>query len=342
MSNWLDRGVGFAVPLLIALLVSAVVLLAIGENPLNTFSLMLTEGFGSTRRIASTLSAATPLLFTAVGTAICFRAGVFNVGVDGAFLIGGLAAVVAGFSLPAEFGWMLIPICLTIGAIFGAAWLFIPGWLLARLEVDEVVSTLMLNFIAVAITGYLVNGPFLSRQSGNNVTPPVHETAELSRLMPPATLHSGFLLALAVLIAYAFWTRRTPTGLEGAWVGLNRRFSRVVGVSVQRTIILSMVLSGIIGGLGGAAHGLGQLHRFTDGFSAGYGFTGMAVALLAHNSTLGMLFGAILFGALASAGTTIQLFSDIPLDLVNIIQGIVMIFAVIELGRITIRRRVKA
>lgn len=341
MSNWLERGLGFAVPLLIALLVSAVVLLLIGENPLDTFALMLTEGFGSPRRFASTLSAATPLLFTAVGTAICFRAGVFNVGVDGAFLIGGLAAVVAGFSLPAGLGWALVPICLMIAALFGAGWLFIPGWLLAKLEVDEVVSTLMLNFIAVAITGYLVNGPFLSQQSGNNVTPPVHEAAELSRLMPPATLHSGFLIALAVLVAYAFWTRRTSAGLEGAWVGLNRRFSRVVGVSVPRTIILAMVLSGVVGGLGGAAHGLGQLHRFTDGFSAGYGFTGMAVALLARNSPVGMLIGAILFGALASAGTTIQLFSDIPLDLVNIIQGIVMIFAVIELSRLTIRRRVK-
>ncbi|MEM5474658.1 ABC transporter permease [Hoeflea sp. AS60] len=341
MTNWLNRGLGFAVPLLIALLVSAVVLLAIGENPLDTFSLMLTEAFGSPRRLASTLSAATPLLFTAIGTAICFRAGVFNVGADGAFLIGGLAAVVAGFSLPAELGWALAPICLAIGAIFGAAWLFIPGWLLAKLEVDEVVSTLMLNFIAAAITGYLVNGPFLSAQSGNNVTPLVHEAAELSRLMPPATLHSGFLIALAILAAYAFWTRRTSAGLEGAWVGLNRRFSRVVGVSVQRTIILAMVLSGVVAGLGGAAHGLGQLHRFTDGFSAGYGFTGMAVALLGRNTPLGMLIGSILFGALASAGTTIQLFSNIPLDLVNIIQGIVMIFAVIELGRITIRRRSK-
>lgn len=342
MTNWLDRGLGFAVPLFIALLVSALVLLVIGENPLDTFSLMLTEGFGSQRRFASTLSAATPLLFTSVATAICFRAGVFNVGVDGAFLVGGLAAVVAGFSLPAGLGWALTPLCLAVGAVFGAAWLFVPGWLLARLEVDEVVSTLMLNFIAAAITGYLVNGPFLSAQSGNNVTPPVHEAAELARLMPPATLHSGFLLALVILVAYAFWTRRTPAGLEGAWVGLNRRFSRVVGVSVQRTIILAMVLSGVIGGLGGAAHGLGQLYRFMDGFSAGYGFTGMAVALLARNSPLGMLVGAVLFGALASAGTTIQLFSDIPLDLVNIIQGIVMIFAVIELSRITIRRRSKA
>lgn len=339
MMNWLERGFGFAVPVLIALVVSALVLLVIGENPIDTFALMATEAFGSPRRFASTLSAATPLLFTAVGTAICFRAGVFNVGVDGAFLVAGLAAVVTGFSLPAGLGWALVPICLAIAGLFGAAWLFVPGWLLAKLDVDEVVSTLMLNFIAIAITGYLVNGPFLSAQSGNNVTPPVHEAAELSRLMPPATLHSGFLIGLGVLVVYAFWVRRTPAGLEGAWVGLNKRFARAVGVSVPRTIILAMVLSGVVAGLGGAAHGLGQLHRFTDGFSAGYGFTGMAVALLGRNTPIGILFGAILFGALASAGTTIQLFSNIPLDLVNIIQGIVMIFAVVELGRITIRRR---
>lgn len=342
MTTWFERGFGFAVPVLIALVVSAVTLLLIGESPLDTFSLMVTEAFGSPRRIASTLSAATPLLFTAIATAVCFRAGVFNVGVDGAFLVAGLGAVVAGFSLPAELGWALIPICLAVAAVLGAAWLFIPGWLLARLEVDEVVSTLMLNFVAVAITGYLVNGPFLSEQSGNNVTPPVHEGAELARLMPPATLHSGFLIGLAVLVAYALWVRRTPAGLEGAWVGQNTRFARAVGVSVPRTIILAMVLSGVIAGLGGAAHGLGQLHRFTDGFSAGYGFTGMAVALLGRNSPIGILLGAVLFGALASAGTTIQLFSNIPLDLVNIIQGIVMIFAVVELGRITIRRRAKA
>jgi len=333
LRDWAERGTGFALPVVVALAVSAVVLLAIGENPVTTFGLILSESFGSARRIASTLSAATPLLFTAVATAVCFRAGVFNVGVEGAFLIGGLAAVVAGFSLPADLGWALVPLCLTIAAAFGAAWLWLPGWLLARLEVDEVVSTLMLNFIAAAITATLVNGIFLSRQSGNNVTPPVHAAAELSRLMPPATLHSGFLIGLAVLAAYAVWTRHTPAGVEGAWVGLNRRFARVVGVSVPRTIITAMLLSGVVAGLGGAAQGLGQLHRFSDGFSAGYGFTGMAVALLGRNRPVGILLGAVLFGALASAGTTIQLFSDIPLDLVNIIQGIVMIFAVVELGR---------
>ena len=125
--------------------------------------------------------------------------------------------------------------------------------------------------------------------------------------MPPSTLHSGFLLGLACVFAYALWSSWTPAGFEAKLVGLNKRFARAVGISIPSTIIVVMVISGLVAGLGGASHALGQVHKFSDGFSAGYGFTGMAVALLARNSALGIVFGAILFGALASAGTTIQL-----------------------------------
>lgn len=334
-----ERGIGLVLPIMVALVLSGSVLLAIGENPLDIFTLIAAESFGSARRIAATLSATTPLLFTAVATAICFRSGVFNVGVDGAFVVGGLAAIYVGFALPPSLGWALIPLAFAAAALTGAIWLYVPGYLLARFEADEVVSTLMLNFIAAGITGYLVNGPLLSPQAGNNVTPLIHGVAYLPRLMPPSTLHAGFLIGLICVAAYGFWCNRTPAGFEGALVGQNARFSRAVGISVPRAIILVMVLSGLIAGLGGAAHGLGQMHRFSDGFSPGYGFTGMAVALLGRNHPVGIVLGAILFGALASAGTTIQLFSSIPLDLVNIIQGTVMIFAVVELGRIVKRRK---
>lgn len=336
---WIERSVGLAFPFLVALFVASLVLLTIGENPIDVFALMADESFGSQRRIAATLSAATPLLFTGVATAICFRSGVFNVGVEGAFVVGGLCGTFAGFALPASFGLALIPMAFGAAAVASALWLFVPGYLLARLEVDEVVSTLMLNFVAFGITGYLVNGPLLSELSGNNVTPLVHEAAMLPRLLPPSTLHAGFLLGLLVVIAYGLWARRTPAGFEGALVGSSKRFAMAVGISIPAAIILVMVISGIVSGLGGASHALGQLHRFSDGFSPGYGFTGMAVALLGRNTAIGILLGAILFGALASAGTTIQFFSDIPLDIVNIIEGTVMIFAVVELGRLGILRR---
>lgn len=326
-------------PFVAALVVSGLVLLAVGENPFDVFALMAREAFGSERRIAATLSAATPLLFTAVATAICFRCGVFNVGVEGAFVLAGLAAAFIGFTLPAGLGITLIPLAFAFAALVGALWLYLPGLLLARYSVDEVVSTLMLNFVALGIAGYLVNGPLLSPISGNNVTPLVHEAAELPRLLPPSTLHAGFCVGLLMIVAYAVWTRRTADGFEGGLVGLNRRFSGAVGISVSGAIILAMILSGVVAGLGGASHALGQLHRFTEGFSPGYGFTGMAVALLGRNTAIGILLGAILFGALASAGTTVQFFSDIPLDLVNIVEGTVMIFAVVQISRFTLRRR---
>ena len=332
-ATWFERGFGLVFPFIVAVLVASIILLAIGEDPVEIFSLMVVESVGTQRRIAASLSAATPLLFTGVATAICFRSGVFNVGVEGAFVIGGLCGAFLGFTLPAAFGPSLILLAFAFAAIVSCAWLMVPGYLLARFEVDEVVSTLMLNFVALGITGYLANGPLLSEISGNNVTPLVHDSAQLPRLMPPSTLHAGFLVGLAVVVAYGLWTRWTPSGFEGALVGFNARFSRAVGISIPATIIAVMAISGIFAGLGGASHSLGQLHRFADPFSPGYGFTGMAVALLGRNSAVGILLGAFLFGALASAGTTVQLFSDIPLDIVHIIEGTVMIFAVVELGR---------
>ncbi len=182
--------------------------------------------------------------------------------------------------------------------------------------------------------------PFCHPNPENNVTPLIHETAELERLMPPSTLHAGFIIGLLCIIAYWTWCRNTPSGFEGAVVGQNPRFARAVGISVPAVIILVMVLSGVIAGFGGASHGLGQMHRFSDGFSPGYGFTGMAVALLARNHPIGILFGAVLFGALASAGTTVPtLLFKYSIRLVNIIQGTVMIFAVIEAARLMKNRR---
>ena len=333
-----ERSIGILLPLVVAFGISALVLIIIGENPIDIFTLMATEAFGNVRRISATLSAATPLLFTAVATAVCFRSGVFNVGVEGAFLTGGLMAIFLGFTLPAQWGAALIPICILCGAFAGAVWLYVPGVLLARYDVDEVVSTLMLNFIAAGLTGYLVNGPLLSPLSGNNVTPLIHDAAYLPRLLPPSTLHLGFVIGLLCVTAYGIWCRYTSAGFEAALVGLNKRFSRAVGISVPGTIVTVMILSGLVAGIGGAVHGLGQMHRFSDGFSPGYGFTGIAVALLGRNHPVGIVLGAVLFGALASAGTTIQLFSNIPLDLVNIIQGTVMIFAVVEVGRLRLRK----
>jgi len=327
-----------AAPFAFALAIGAAILLAAGFNPIDTYRLMVQEAFGGERRIAATLTAATPLLLTGLAAAVAFRSGIFNVGAEGCFYLGGLTAAVIGYSLPDWPSALAIIVALAAAAMIGGLWLLGPGVLRARLGVDEVVTTLMLNFIAISITGWLVNGPLLARGSANSATPLIAPNAELPRLMPPTTLHLGFVISLLLVLFYGVWSRFAVGGFRARLVGTNAVFSRAVGIEPARVFVAMMIASGLIGGLAGGLHALGLVHRFVGGFSPGYGFTGIAIALLAHNSAAGIIIAAILFGALTSAGASIQLFSNVPIEIVQILQGAVMIFAVAELGVLWRRR----
>lgn len=326
-------------PFALALAIGALVLAATGHQPASVYRLMLDEAFGGEQRIAATLTEATPLLLTGLAAAIAFRAGVFNVGAEGCFYLGGIVAAVIGYSLPSWPGAALIPLALIAAAAVGGAWLVAPGLLRVRLGVDEVVTTLMLNFIAIGLTSWLVDGPLLARGSANSATPQIVAAAELPRLLPPTTLHLGFLISLILALAYGAWSRFCAGGFESRLVGLNPRFSRAVGIDFKRVILRAMVASGVVGGLAGGIHTLGLVHRFVAGFSPGYGFTGIAIALLARNSALGVVVAAVLFGALSSAGANIQLFSNVPFEIVEVLQGAVMIFAT---ARLTLGRPARA
>ncbi|HTR15236.1 MAG TPA: ABC transporter permease [Roseiarcus sp.] len=326
----LGKAAAAVLPFALALGIGALALAITGHEPAAVYRLMLEEAFGGERRIAATLTEATPLLLTGLAAAIAFRAGVFNVGAEGCFYLGGMAAAVLGYTLPTWSGPALIPLALAAAALSGGAWLLAPGLLRARLGVDEVVTTLMLNFIAIGLTSWLVDGPLLARGSANSATPQIAEAAELPRLLPPTTLHLGFLISLALVAAYGAWSRFSAGGLESKLVGLNPRFSRAVGVDLARAILGAMIASGIVAGVAGGIHVLGLVHRFVAGFSPGYGFTGVAIALLARNSAIGVAVAAVLFGALSSAGANIQLFSNVPIEIVEILQGAVMIFAVAQ------------
>ena len=318
-------------PFVVALLVGAVVLAATGSQPLEVYTLMAREAAGSSSRLAATLTAATPLLFTGLATAVAFRCGVFNVGVEASLVAGGLAAAVVGFSLSGLPGPLLILAALVVGGLAGALVIAPAGWLRARFGVDEVVTTLMTNFVVAGVTGWLVNGVFLAEGVANSASPQVAAQANLPRLLPPSSLNTGLLLGLALVAAYGWWVRSTPLGYELRMVGEAPGFAAAAGVRVDRVVLLAVVASGVIGGLGGGVHALGVVGRFVEGFSAGYGFTGIAVALLGRNTAIGVALAALLFGALASAGATVQLFSDVPLDIVNVLEGTVMIFAVVRL-----------
>jgi general nucleoside transport system permease protein len=336
-SRWQDW-TATAAPFVIALFLAAIVLGLAGHNPAQVYWLLTVESFGDVRRIAATLAAATPLMLTGLATAVAFRAGVFNVGVEGCVYVGGMAAAYAGFAAAGAPAVLLLPLCVCLSVLVGALWMLVPALLKARLDVDEVVTTLMLNFIAISLTSYLVNGPLLAPGSANSATPMIDQAARLPRLLPPSTLNAGFLVALVLLVAWWWWGNRTALGFETRIAGLNARFAMATGIDVPGLVIRMMLLSGAIGGLAGGVHALGNVGRFVTGFSPGYGFTGIAVALLGRGSATGIFLASVLFGALATSGVTIQLFSDVPVEIVSILQGLVMIFAVARFSSIFWRR----
>jgi ABC-type uncharacterized transport system permease subunit len=319
-------------PVMIVLVICAVVLLASGYSPLTVFGDLMSEAFGGKKRFVASLSAATPLIFTGLAAAVAFRVGVFTVGTEGSLYVGALAAAWFGFALTGISGWLLAPLCLLVGMVSGAVWMVPPGLMKSRLGIDEIVTTLMLNFVATGLTTWLVNGPLLAPGAANSSTPQVAQAARLTRLMPPSTLTTGFLIALALLAAYAFWRVRRVGGFESLIGGLSPRFARSTGIDMPGMILRLLLVSGAIAGFAGAVQVLGPMGRFVAGFSTGYGFTGIAIAILSRGNPFGILIAAVLFGGLATAGATIQLLSDVPIEIVNILQGLVMILAVADFG----------
>jgi ABC-type uncharacterized transport system permease subunit len=327
-------------PFVGALLVGAIVLLLTGRNPVDTYGLLLAHSWGSTSAIANTLSQATPILLTGLATAFAFRAGVFTIGVEGSLYVGAFAGAWVGFTLVGLPGLVLICLALAAAVVAGGLWGLVPGVLRARWRVDEVVTTLMLNFVAISVTSYLVNGPFLAVGTANSMSPVVAPEARLGSLVPPSQLSAGFLIALALAALFWIVVHRTTLGYRLDLAGSSPRFAAASGVDLRRVIIVAMVVAGCVGGLAGAIQILGVNGRFIDRFSPGFGFTGIAVALLGRNTAIGCVLAALFFGGLSNGAAMMQLFSDIPLDLVNVLSGTVMIFAVLDFARVRFLRRV--
>jgi general nucleoside transport system permease protein len=315
-------------PVLIALVIGGIVLAVTGYNPFEIYGSLVQEGFGSASRINATLAAATPLLFTGIAAAFAYRAGVFTVGVEGSFVMGGLTAAVLGAQMQDVPGVLAVIIPLVGAAISGLLVAVIPAVLRAVWGVDEVVTTLMFNFIVTGVAGWLVQAFFQERGQANSATAYVTENAELPALAPPGQANVGLIIALVLLVGYAVWMRFSSFGFEFRAVGVAPRFSVAQGLRVRGVLLIALLGAGVIGGIGGGSHALGIVGRYSAGFSASFGFTGIAIALLARFNPVGILVGAVLFGALNSAGATVQLFINLPVQLIDILQGTVMVLAV--------------
>jgi len=276
--------------------------------------------------ITESLTAATPYIFAGLGVALGFRAGLFNIGAEGQFFMGSLGAAFVGYSLIGWPWYLHLPLAILGGFAAGAIWGAIPGWLKARTGGHEVVNTIMMNYIAYRLSDWLINGP-MKAPGFRPVTPYIQPAAELPRLFgDPLRFNVGFFLAL-IAAAVVFWLLfKTTIGFQIRAVGANSDASRYAGMSITRTIVLAMTLSGGLCGLAGASQVLGVDYWVGQGFSAGYGFDALAIALIGKSHPVGVVLAALLWGFLRSGATNMQSLAGIPIDIISIIQALVIVF----------------
>jgi simple sugar transport system permease protein len=342
MTGQLQAALRVVTTLALAMLVGGFIVALSGKDPIFAYSELVRSALGNDRAIANSLLAATPLIFTGLATVIAFRAGIFNIGVEGSLYLGAFAAAWAGFTFTALPGFILIPLAFIVAGIVGGLWGAIPGYLKARLKMDEVVTTIMFNYIAILFTDYLVNGPFFVPGMANAMSQEVAPQAQLPRILERSQWNWSFVLALLVYALVAFIMRRGTLGYEINAHGTNPLFARWVGIPVRRIIVLVMFISGFIGALAGAGQALGVHYRFVAGFSRGLGFDGIVVALLGRNTPTGALLAALFFGALRNGGSTMEMFTRIPRDLIDILQALIIFFIAIDIGFGWLRQRIKA
>jgi general nucleoside transport system permease protein len=321
-----------AAPLLavaLSLAVGAIFILAIGEDPLAIYALMLRESLGTGYGIGQTLFKATPLIFTGLAVALGFRAGLFNIGVEGQLYLGGLAAALTGVALAGLPGVLSLPLALLAAAAAGTAWGTVPGLLKARFGAHEVINTIMLNFVAFALASFIGRFVFEPATVRTAAVGAGAEIARLDVLFPAlrgSPVNFSLLIALLAAAATGLLLFGTRLGYELRAVGLNAPAAEYGGVSIGRIQVVAMALSGGLAGLGGVNFVLGYKHYFEMNFSAGAGFLGIAVALLGRNHPVGVIVAALFFGALSYGGLVIN--QRVPKELVDVLQALVILLAI--------------
>jgi simple sugar transport system permease protein len=336
------RLLAYSIPVLAvfaALLFGAVMLILLGANPIEGYGEMIIGAFGSGDALIATILKATPLLFVGVGIVIAFRANVINIGAEGQMVLGGLFSTMAALYLPEMPSFLMITAVLIAGVIGGGLWGWIPGWLKAYFQVNEILSTIMLNIVAVQLMSYLLRGPLIDPEEivrGTRIpqTARLAESADLPLLFGSDRLHIGPLLAVLCAIAAYYLLWRTPFGFRLRAVGLSEHAARYAGIPVRRTITIALTMSGALAGLAGAVLVFGsESHRMvtdgsTLGFTGGAGFNGIVAALLGGLHPLWTIPASFLFGGLIVGGQALQRAVQVPSALIVALNGLVVIFVV--------------
>jgi simple sugar transport system permease protein len=308
-------------------------LLLLGVSPVEAYSAMISGAFGSVSGITQTLVKATPLLLVGLGICIAFRASVINIGAEGQIILGALMGTWFSLTFRSWPGWLLIPCTIVVGFIAGAAWGFIPGILKARYKVNEILSTVMMNAIAIQLMNLLIRGPLIDPAgvtAGTYLAQSERLPVQvwLPRLVPQTLLHSGLIIAVLLAFVVYIFLWRTTIGYRIRAVGLSPDASRYAGISVPVFQALSLTLAGGFAGLAGVIEVIGVQHRLLEGITSGYGFSGIVAALFGGLHPIGLIPASVLFGGLLVGADKMQRAVQVPSALVGAILGLIVLFVV--------------
>ena len=319
-----------SVPLLsiiLALAIGALILWLTGSNPFEAYLALFRGAFGSAEAFGRTLEKATPLVFAGLAVAFAFKAGLFNIGGQGQLLIGAIVAGYLGFAIEGLPFYIHMPLALIGGSLAGGLYGAIPGALKAYTGAHEVITTIMLNFIAINITDYLANGPWKAEGIVAR-TPAILESAAIPRW---GAYPLGFVIAVIMAVLTYYLLYRTTWGYAIRTTGFNQSAALYAGIKVGWIIILTMAFSGFLAGMGGSIETLGVVGRFQPGFNVALGFDGITIALLAKTNPLGVIPAAILIGAMDAGSSQMQFDAGVRFQIIDIIEGLILFFVSADL-----------
>lgn len=337
----MDYLVSLGTAIAMALVIGAVIMILNGQNPLVGYSSLVAGAFGSKYKIATTMAKTVPLILTGLATAIAFRSGIFNIGGEGQLYLGAFAAAYVGFTFTNLPVVVAVLVAMIASAMVGAAYAYIPAVLKVKYKVDEVITTIMLNSVAILFTNYLVNYPFAADQGKMGGTNMIDAAYKFPKLVRLSKLNTSIFYTALIAIALYYLLQKTSFGYNFKMVGENGIFSKYAGVNNSKYMIVSMLISGALCGVAGAFEVYGTHYRFLQNISPGFAFDGMLVALIVRNNPVGIIFMSIFFAALKTGSASMEVATGIPSEMVLVIQSIIILFIAGEQGFKNIYRKMK-
>lgn len=314
--------------IILALMVSAVFIFAMGLNPWLALKSLAEGAFGSAYSIGETAVKTAPLICTGLSFAMARRCGLLNIGAEGQLLIGGMCAGIVGIYVTGLPPVLHVALALMAAMLSGGLWGALAGLLKVRFGANEIITTIMLNYVALYLLNYMVAGPLQDPESSNTQSSKLLESAKFAPLSGSTRLHAGIIVAIVLAVLFSLFLSRTTRGYVIRVVGRNEHAAVYAGLRPGNNIMLAMFLAGALAGVGGAMEILGTQFRIYQSFSSNLGFDGIAVAVLGQNTAVGILLSAGLFGALKSGASLMKMNAGIPSSMANVLQGLVILFVI--------------